>query len=167
MASHLEITQVRSTIGATDGQRGTLRALGLRRIRHSVVHPDRDSLRGMLAKVAHLVDVRYVDEDEVIDLEPGQEPKGPGVAPAGPSVVDTEAEELAEATEEALSEPGEVDQLGDLVKNPPTLRTTDTVGKPKQRQAAADEDELTAPAGSDEAQQETDDTSGTAAEEPA
>ncbi len=166
MATRLEITQVRSAIGATDRQRRTLRSLGLRRIRHTVVHADRDNLRGMLAKVAHLVDVRYVGEEELVGLEPGQEPKGPGVTPAGPSVSDTEAEELAEAAEEALSEPGDVDQLGDLVENPPTLRTTDTVSKPKRRQAAADEDELTAPAGSEQ-QEEGDDTVDAASEEQA
>jgi large subunit ribosomal protein L30 len=64
-ADVLEITQIRSDIGAQQAQRRTLRALGLRRIRHTVSHPDRPEIRGMLAKVAHLVDVRSKnDEDE-------------------------------------------------------------------------------------------------------
>jgi len=72
MAQELVITQVRSAIGAQQSQRRTLRALGLRRIRHSVTQPDRPEIRGMIAKVAHLVEVRV--GDEVLDLEPGQEP---------------------------------------------------------------------------------------------
>jgi large subunit ribosomal protein L30 len=56
----LRITQVRSAIGAKPKQRGTLRALGLRRINHSVEHPDRPEVRGMVARVPHLVRVEEV-----------------------------------------------------------------------------------------------------------
>ncbi|MBW3601710.1 MAG: 50S ribosomal protein L30 [Actinobacteria bacterium] len=59
MSSHIRITQVRSPIGAKDAQRRTLRALGLRRVRHTVSQPDRPEIRGMIARVAHLVDVRH------------------------------------------------------------------------------------------------------------
>jgi large subunit ribosomal protein L30 len=106
MTQSLEITQVRSLIGAKSAQRATVRSLGLRRIRHTVIQPDRPEIRGMLAKVAHLVAVRYVDADEVIDLEPGQEPKGPDAPPAGASVADEDATALREAEEEALAGPG-------------------------------------------------------------
>ncbi len=53
----LQITQVRSLIGSQLDQRRTVRALGLRRIRHTVTQPDRPEIRGMIAKVAHLVTV--------------------------------------------------------------------------------------------------------------
>jgi large subunit ribosomal protein L30 len=53
----LRITQVRSTIGAKPKQRGTLRALGLRRINQTVEQPDRAEIRGMVAKVPHMVRV--------------------------------------------------------------------------------------------------------------
>ena len=53
----LKITQVRSQIGIKPKQRGTLRALGLRRINQTVEHPDRPEIRGMVAKVPHLVRV--------------------------------------------------------------------------------------------------------------
>lgn len=53
----LRITQVRSTIGAKPKQRGTLRALGLRRINHTVELPDRPEIRGMVEKVPHMVRV--------------------------------------------------------------------------------------------------------------
>ena len=61
MSSMLRITQVRSVIGGTDAQRATVRSLGLRRIRHSVVRPDSPDLRGMVRRVAHLVTVETVD----------------------------------------------------------------------------------------------------------
>lgn len=53
----LNVTQVRSVIGAKPKNRGTMRALGLRRINHTVTLPDRPEIRGMLARVAHLVRV--------------------------------------------------------------------------------------------------------------
>ena len=57
MAGELRVTQVRSTIGTKPKHRGTIRALGLRRINHTVVLPDRPEIRGMLARVPHLVRV--------------------------------------------------------------------------------------------------------------
>ena len=53
----LKVTQVRSSIGRKPKQRGTLRALGLRKIDQTVELPDRPEIRGMVAKVPHLVRV--------------------------------------------------------------------------------------------------------------
>ena len=58
----LRITQVRSQIGYSARHRGTLRALGLGRIGKRNVLPDRPEIRGMLARVPHLITVR-VDGD--------------------------------------------------------------------------------------------------------
>ena len=58
----LRVTQVRSTAGKPRRQRATLRALGLRRIRHTVLQEDRPEIRGMLARVNHLVTVEEVSE---------------------------------------------------------------------------------------------------------
>jgi large subunit ribosomal protein L30 len=55
--SKLLITQRRSRNGADQRQRDTLRSLGLRRIGHSVERADTPQIRGMIAKVAHLVEV--------------------------------------------------------------------------------------------------------------
>jgi large subunit ribosomal protein L30 len=55
MAARLRVTLVRSVIGVKPKQRGTIRALGLKRIGHSVEHADRPEIRGMLARVPHLV----------------------------------------------------------------------------------------------------------------
>jgi len=57
MARTLRITQVRSAIGTKPRQRGTLRALGLRRINDTVEQPDRPEIRGMVGTVPHLVKV--------------------------------------------------------------------------------------------------------------
>jgi large subunit ribosomal protein L30 len=57
----LKVTQVRSGIGTKPKHRGTLRALGLGRIGKSNVLPDRPEIRGMIARVPHLVDIEEVD----------------------------------------------------------------------------------------------------------
>ena len=62
--SSLRITQVRSTIGRPADQRATVRSLGLKRIRHTVTQPNRPEIRGMLAKVSHLVEWTEVEEDQ-------------------------------------------------------------------------------------------------------
>lgn len=100
----IEITQVRSTIGAPQAQRRTLRALGLRRRHHTVTRPDRPEVRGMLARVAHLVSVRYTGAGEELDIEPGQQPKGAGRPAAGASVADDEVTKLREVEAEALQD---------------------------------------------------------------
>ena len=64
MATTLRITQVRSGIGTKPKQRGTLRALGLCRINDTVEQPDRPEIRGMVARVPHLVTVETVEGDE-------------------------------------------------------------------------------------------------------
>jgi large subunit ribosomal protein L30 len=56
----LRVTLVKSKIGSKPKQRGTLRALGLRKIDQSVELPDRPEIRGMIAKVPHLVQVEEV-----------------------------------------------------------------------------------------------------------
>jgi large subunit ribosomal protein L30 len=53
----IRVTQVRSAIGETPKHRGTLRALGLRRIGQTVEHDEGPVVAGMLRKVRHLVKV--------------------------------------------------------------------------------------------------------------
>jgi len=60
----LRVTQTRSSIGTKPKQRGTLRALGLRRLGQSNDLPDRPEIRGMLATVPHLVSVEELDGSE-------------------------------------------------------------------------------------------------------
>lgn len=53
----IRIRQVKSPIGYHRAQREVLRSLGLRRIRHTVERQDSPAVRGMVAKVAHLVEI--------------------------------------------------------------------------------------------------------------
>jgi len=53
----IRVTQVRSSIGTKPKHRGTLRALGLRGIGQTNTLPDRPEIRGMIAKVPHLIRV--------------------------------------------------------------------------------------------------------------
>jgi large subunit ribosomal protein L30 len=56
----LVVTQVRSSISTKPKHRGTLRALGLRGIGQTNDLPDRPEIRGMIARVPHLVSVQEV-----------------------------------------------------------------------------------------------------------
>jgi len=59
----LKVTQVRSVIHRPKDQKQTVRRLGLHRIRDSVIKDDRPEIRGMIAKVQHLVRVEEVAGD--------------------------------------------------------------------------------------------------------
>jgi large subunit ribosomal protein L30 len=56
----LKITQIRSSIGTPQDQKRTVKALGLKRIGHSVQQADNPVIRGMVFKVKHLVKVERV-----------------------------------------------------------------------------------------------------------
>jgi len=58
----LKVTQVKSSIGTKPKHRGTLRALGLRGMGKTNTLPDRPEIRGMIARVPHLIDVTEVPE---------------------------------------------------------------------------------------------------------
>ncbi len=53
----LKVTLVRSAIGGTQRQRNTLKALGLTRIRKTVIVRDNEPMRGRLRSVGHLIEV--------------------------------------------------------------------------------------------------------------
>jgi large subunit ribosomal protein L30 len=53
----IKVTWARSTIGHTAAARGTIRALGLRRLHQTVEVTDTPETRGMLRRVAFLLDV--------------------------------------------------------------------------------------------------------------
>lgn len=58
----LRITWIKSSIGYAEDQKATIRALGLRRLHHTVEHRDVPSIRGMLEKVKHMVRVQELEE---------------------------------------------------------------------------------------------------------
>jgi large subunit ribosomal protein L30 len=60
--AQLKITWTKSYIGKSETQRRVIRALGLKRLNHTVVHGDTPTIRGMVNKVNHLVTVEEVAE---------------------------------------------------------------------------------------------------------
>ena len=61
MPKRIKITQVRSAVGRQKIQQRTLDALGIKRHQQSVVHNDTPAIRGMIAKLEHLLEVTEVD----------------------------------------------------------------------------------------------------------
>ena len=59
----IAVTWKKSTIGFPQDQRRTIAGLGLRRLHHTVEHDDTPSIRGMVNKVRHLVDVSAVEDE--------------------------------------------------------------------------------------------------------
>lgn len=57
----LKITQTRSAIRQPRRQKLTMEALGLRRMHQTVEHKDTPQIRGMLARVHHLVTIEETD----------------------------------------------------------------------------------------------------------
>ena len=58
----IAVKQVRSGIGRPTKQRRTLEALGIKRHQQTVIHNDTPAIRGMIDRVAHLVEVTDVEE---------------------------------------------------------------------------------------------------------
>lgn len=63
MAASLRVTLRKSPIGHTAATRGTVRALGLRRVGQSVLVADTEATRGMVKAVRFLVDVEQPAEE--------------------------------------------------------------------------------------------------------
>ncbi len=57
----LKVTQIKSTIDRKEPQKRTIKALGLGKIRRSVVHNDTPQIRGMIRAVNHLVAVEEIE----------------------------------------------------------------------------------------------------------
>ena len=57
----LRITWTKSAIGYAKRQKLTIRALGLKRLHHTVEHDDTPTIRGMADRVRHLVTVEEVE----------------------------------------------------------------------------------------------------------
>jgi large subunit ribosomal protein L30 len=57
MEKEIKITQTKSLIGRIPAHRKTVKALGLRRIGHTVVQKDSPAIRGMVDAVNYLVKV--------------------------------------------------------------------------------------------------------------
>ncbi len=58
----LKVTWHKSAIGYNQRQKDTIRKLGFRRLNQTVEHEDTPTIRGMIAKVPHLVTVAEGDD---------------------------------------------------------------------------------------------------------
>lgn len=54
----IHVTYTKSAIGYNQTQKDTVKKLGLKRLHQTVAHEDSPSVRGMVAKVQHLVEVQ-------------------------------------------------------------------------------------------------------------
>ena len=63
MNKSISIKLIRSVIGKPEKQRKIIRALGLRKINHEVLHKDTPSIRGMIHKISHMIDVNEAKGD--------------------------------------------------------------------------------------------------------
>ena len=61
--SQIKVTQIKSQIAAKPKTKGSMRALGLRKIGDTNVLPDRPEIRGMIARVPHLIEVEELVEE--------------------------------------------------------------------------------------------------------
>jgi large subunit ribosomal protein L30 len=83
----IKITQERSKIRCLDKHKRTLAALGLRRIRHSVVKNDTPQIRGMIASVSYLVRVEPATAGDAKPAKPAKPAKS--AAPRTPRAKST------------------------------------------------------------------------------
>jgi large subunit ribosomal protein L30 len=90
----ITVTQTRSAIGAKPKTRGTLRALGLGRIGKTNTLPDRPEIRGMIARVPHLI---------AIDAH----------GPQGSAKANQSGEAVAEAVADVVEQPAADDAATD------------------------------------------------------
>lgn len=63
MAKELHIKLIHSPIGRTRRQKRTVQALGLRKLNQVVAQPDNPAVRGMLEKIAHLVEIEEIEAE--------------------------------------------------------------------------------------------------------
>jgi len=95
MAGKLRVTQVRSTISHIGRNRATVRALGLKRIGHTVEVADNEATRGMVRQVRFLVSVEEIGEEKK-----GRRSRSEGAQDAGDAPAGRPAEDAAASPEE-------------------------------------------------------------------
>jgi large subunit ribosomal protein L30 len=95
--AEITVTQTRSAIGTKPKHRGTLRALGLGRIGQTNTLPDRPEIRGMIARVPHLIAV-----GENVDGPQGSDKANESGEAVDPNVADVVEEVASDKADEAV-----------------------------------------------------------------
>jgi DNA-binding protein HU-beta len=128
MASMLRITQVGSPIGRTEDQRATVRSLGLRRIRHTVLQPNRPEIRGMLRKVPHLVTFEEISAAEAdafrAEVEARRTPKAVPTGPRAKDVARSAWKAALAAKTPKVAPATASDEVGDADSDAPAAKKT-------------------------------------------
>lgn len=89
--SKVKIKQVRSSIDRSQKQKRTLKALGLTKINATVEHDWNDTIKGMIFKVSHLVEVEEVGPEQETPKSANTQTEAPKMAAvAAEAVVATE-----------------------------------------------------------------------------
>jgi large subunit ribosomal protein L30 len=117
MPGKLRVTQVKSTISHIARNRATVRALGLKRIGHTVEVTDNDATRGMVRQVRFLVTVEEVpgtgDDTAGARTRPGRGGGQPKDAPSEPRAATTPSEDRGDAPASHRSEDSEDSEAGE------------------------------------------------------
>ena len=97
----IKITQLKSKIRCIDKHKRTLAALGLRRIRHSIVKQDTPQIRGMIASVAYLVHVEPASAGDAKPAAPARRVASAAAKPASAASKSAAARKAAPKTPRA------------------------------------------------------------------
>ena len=98
----VRIKWIRSAIGFTHHQKRIVRSLGLRKLNQEVERPDTPQIRGIVAKIPHLVKIVEAPRTPAWKLVPEYTIHAPAVAPAKPAET---AHRPAEAGSERIEAP--------------------------------------------------------------
>lgn len=120
----LRITWVKSAIGYRESQRLTIKSLGLRKLNQTVEHYDSPTIRGMVNKVHHLVQVEEL---------------AAGDASAAPAARETGSQRFARRMEKKVAEREELIAFLTGEIEEPSARTTRTAKRAEDTAAASDE----------------------------
>jgi large subunit ribosomal protein L30 len=101
----IKITQHKSKIRCLEKHKRTLAALGLRRIRHSVVKEDTPQIRGMIAAVSYLVHVEPASAGAATAKAPARAAKAPKPATAPKAAAAPKAPRAPKAKAPAKAKP--------------------------------------------------------------
>lgn len=130
----LKITQVKSAIRRKQDHKDTLRALGLKRLHHTVYQEDTESVRGMVRKIGYMLEVSEVDAPEA----PADGGAKAQAAPA-PASQPSEPEQVTDVADEP-----EADELPDEDMFPDQADDAATPGDAPAEESGAGEPEADA-----------------------
>ena len=104
----VRIKWIRSTIGFTHHQKGIVRSLGLRKLNQEVERPDTPQIRGIVAKIPHLVKIVEAPKQPAWKLVPEYTIHAPAKsADSAQETPGVESEKIEATVETGASAPAE------------------------------------------------------------